>query len=76
MTIRDLLVHTDQTQATQVRLEAALTLAERFDAHVTALYLAAEPFRQRKRRLQTHLRRLGLVGMDQEVPDRHRLLLP
>ena len=45
MTIRDLLVHTDQTQATQVRLEAALTLAERFGAHVTALYLAAEPFR-------------------------------
>jgi nucleotide-binding universal stress UspA family protein len=44
MTIRDLLVHTDQTQATQVRLEAALTLAERFGAHVTALYLAAEPF--------------------------------
>ena len=44
MTIRDLLVHTDQTQATQVRLEAALTLAERFGAHLTVLYLGAEPF--------------------------------
>ena len=39
MTIRDLLVHIDQTQAAQIRLEAALTLVERFGAHVTALYL-------------------------------------
>jgi hypothetical protein len=44
MTIRDLLVHIDQTQAAQVRLEAGLKLAERFGAHLTALYLAAEPF--------------------------------
>jgi nucleotide-binding universal stress UspA family protein len=44
MTIKDLLVQIDQTQAAQVRLEAALTLAERFGAHLTALYLAAEPF--------------------------------
>ena len=44
MTIRDLLVHIDQTQAAQVRLEAGLNLAERFGAHLTALYLAAEPF--------------------------------
>src|SRR3954470_19879151 len=44
MTIRDLMVHIDQTQAAQVRLEAGLTLAERFGAHLTALYLAAEPF--------------------------------
>ena len=44
MTIKDLLVHLDQTQAAQGRLEAALTLAERFGAHLTALYLGAEPF--------------------------------
>jgi nucleotide-binding universal stress UspA family protein len=44
MTIRDLLVHIDQTQAAQMRLEAGLKLAERFGAHLTALYLAAEPF--------------------------------
>jgi nucleotide-binding universal stress UspA family protein len=44
MTIRDLLVHIDQTQAAQGRLEAGLKLAERFGAHLTALYLAAEPF--------------------------------
>src|SRR5687767_10522071 len=44
MTIRDLLVHIDQTQAAQVRLDAGLKLAERFGAHVTALYLVAEPF--------------------------------
>jgi nucleotide-binding universal stress UspA family protein len=44
MTIRDLLVQIDQTQAAQHRLEAGLKLAERFGAHLTALYLAAEPF--------------------------------
>ena len=44
MTIRDLLVQIDQTQAAQHRLEAGLNLAERFGAHLTALYLAAEPF--------------------------------
>ncbi len=44
MTIKDLLVHIDQTQAAQGRLEAALTLADRFGAHLTALSLAAEPF--------------------------------
>ncbi|EWY35933.1 hypothetical protein N825_32290 [Skermanella stibiiresistens SB22] len=44
MTIKDLLVHIDQTKASQVRLEAGLRLAERFGAHLTALYLAAEPF--------------------------------
>ena len=44
MTIRDLLVHIDQTQAAQQRLEAGLKLAERFGSHLTALYLAAEPF--------------------------------
>jgi nucleotide-binding universal stress UspA family protein len=44
MTIRDLLVHIDQTQAAQVRLEAGLKLTEHFGAHLTALYLAAEPF--------------------------------
>ena len=48
MTIRDLLVHIDQTQAAQVRLEAGLKLAERFGAHLTALYLAAEPFMGQK----------------------------
>ena len=44
MTISDLLVHIDQTQAAQARLEAGLKLAECFGAHLTALYLAAEPF--------------------------------
>ena len=39
MTIRDLLVHIDQTQAAQVRLEAGLKLTEHFGAHLTALYL-------------------------------------
>jgi nucleotide-binding universal stress UspA family protein len=44
MTIRDLLVQIDQTQAARHRLEAGLKLAERFGAHLTALCLAAEPF--------------------------------
>jgi nucleotide-binding universal stress UspA family protein len=44
MVIKDLLVHLDQTPAAQKRLDAALTLGQRFNAHVTALYLIAEPF--------------------------------
>jgi nucleotide-binding universal stress UspA family protein len=44
MTIRDLLVHIDQTQAAQLRLETGLKLAKCFGAHLTVLYLAAEPF--------------------------------
>ena len=44
MTIKDLLVHLDETQAAQARLEAAFLLAERFAARVTALHLIAEPF--------------------------------
>ncbi len=44
MVIKDLLVHLDQTPVAQKRLDAALTLGQRFNAHVTALYLMAEPF--------------------------------
>src|SRR3712207_4251273 len=44
MTIKDLLVQVDQTPAAQVRIDAALNLAERFGSHVTALFLMAEPF--------------------------------
>jgi nucleotide-binding universal stress UspA family protein len=44
MTISDLLVHIDQTQAAQARLEVGLKLAQHFGAHLTTLYLAAEPF--------------------------------
>ncbi|MEK0082571.1 universal stress protein [Benzoatithermus flavus] len=41
---KDLLVHIDRGAAAQHRLEVALTLAERFEAHLTALYLVPEPF--------------------------------
>jgi nucleotide-binding universal stress UspA family protein len=44
MAIKHLLVHLDQTPATAGRLEAALTLAARLGAEVTALALVAEPF--------------------------------
>jgi nucleotide-binding universal stress UspA family protein len=44
MAIKDLLVYLDQTPATEARLQAALTLAQRLGAHVTALHLIAEPF--------------------------------
>ena len=43
MTIKDLVVQIDQTPAAQVRLEAALVLAEHYEAHLTALFLIAEP---------------------------------
>lgn len=44
MTITDLMVLVDQTPASQARVGAALGLAERFGAHLTALCLVAEPF--------------------------------
>jgi nucleotide-binding universal stress UspA family protein len=44
MTFKDLLVYIDQRPAAAARLEAALTLATAFDAHLTALHLIAEPF--------------------------------
>lgn len=44
MTLRDIVVHIDQTPAAQVRLRAALELAERVEAHLTALFLIPEPF--------------------------------
>jgi nucleotide-binding universal stress UspA family protein len=44
MAIKDLLVYLDQSPATEARLQAALMLAERLGAHVTALHLIAEPF--------------------------------
>jgi hypothetical protein len=36
MGIKDLLVHLDQTPVAQKRLDAALTLGQRFNAHVIA----------------------------------------
>jgi nucleotide-binding universal stress UspA family protein len=44
MTVKDLLVHIDRSPAAQQRLEVALTLAEAFEAQLTALYLVPEPF--------------------------------
>jgi nucleotide-binding universal stress UspA family protein len=44
MAIKDLLVHLDETPASGARLQAALALAAPCRAHVTALYLVAEPF--------------------------------
>jgi nucleotide-binding universal stress UspA family protein len=44
MAIKNLLVHLDDRPASAPRLEAGLTLAEAFGAHLTALCLLAEPF--------------------------------
>ena len=44
MSMKDLLVLVDRSPASAVRLEWALTLASRFSARVTALYLVAEPY--------------------------------
>lgn len=44
MILKDLLAHVDQTPAAQGRLDAALRLAGRSGARLTALYLVAEPF--------------------------------
>ena len=44
MTIKDLMVHVDDSAAAQIRLELGYGLAAQFGARVTALYLIAEPF--------------------------------
>ena len=44
MAIKDLLVHLDETPASERRLQAALALAAACGAQLSALYLIAEPF--------------------------------
>jgi nucleotide-binding universal stress UspA family protein len=44
MTIKDLLVHVDGSDASAARLGAAMTLAGAFDAHLSVLCLVAEPY--------------------------------
>src|SRR5688500_14074606 len=44
MALKDLLVYLDQSPAPASPLQAALILAQRLDAHLTALHLIAEPF--------------------------------
>jgi nucleotide-binding universal stress UspA family protein len=52
MTIKDMLVHVDDSPAARVRFDLALSLAAPFGARVTALHLLAEPF---MRGLSTHI---------------------
>ncbi len=42
MAYKDLLVHMDDSNACKARIDAAIELADRFDAHLTALYLVPE----------------------------------
>ncbi len=42
MAYKDLLVHVDDSNACKARIDAAIELASRFDAHLTALYLVPE----------------------------------
>lgn len=42
MTLRNLLVHIDDTRACAARIEAAMSLANAHEAHLTALYVAGE----------------------------------
>jgi hypothetical protein len=58
------------------QVKACGTADERFGPEIQRRQVGAEPFRQRQRRLQAHLCRLGLVKMNQEVLDRHCPLLP
>jgi nucleotide-binding universal stress UspA family protein len=43
MTLRDLLVHLDKSEASAVRADVAVALAKRFDARLTALYAVCDP---------------------------------
>ena len=73
VTIRDLLVHVDHTPASDGRLAAALALAAGLGAHVTALYLIAEPFMRAMPsgmaglHLPDGLIRQHLAGVEQEA---------
>ncbi|MGI9436045.1 MAG: universal stress protein [Geminicoccaceae bacterium] len=42
MAYKDLLVHVDDSNACKARIDTAIELASRFDAHLTALYLVPE----------------------------------
>lgn len=44
MSIKDILVYVDHTPATTMRIEAALTLAKRYQAHLTGLYVIPQYF--------------------------------
>lgn len=44
MSLKDLLVHLDVSEASHARLEAALALARAFEAHLSALCLVVEPY--------------------------------
>ena len=44
MTPKSILVEINQRASAEARLQAALTLAQRLDAHLTALYLVPEPY--------------------------------
>lgn len=44
MSLKDLLVQLDATEASNARLEAALALARAFEAHLAALCLVVEPY--------------------------------
>jgi len=44
MSLKNLLVHVDTTEAGEARLDAALNLAGAFDAHLVALAMVAQPF--------------------------------
>lgn len=44
MSLKDILVHIDDRESTAARLKASLALAERHEAHLTALYVLARPY--------------------------------
>jgi nucleotide-binding universal stress UspA family protein len=52
MTIKDILVHVDDSPAARARFDTALGLASPFGARITALHLIAEPF---MRGVSTHI---------------------
>ena len=69
MTIKQILVHADDTTATEARLSAALALGAACGAQVVALYLIAEPFLRASvgRHLPEGFVREHLAALEQEA---------
>lgn len=61
MAIKDILVHVDGTQRSETRLKIGLSLAKRYDAHMTGLFVVSRPA------ILEHLRGQAVQRMSEEI---------
>ena len=76
MAITEILVHVDATPASEIRLKAATSVAVAAQAHVSALYLVAEPFMRALvgKHLPEEFVRQQLAALEAEAEERLNVL--